>query len=357
MKIINVVGARPNFMKIAPIMRALGTRKNIRQILVHTGQHYDVNMSKVFFKDLDIPKPDIHLGVKAAGRDEQIDRIKKKFEAVLKKETPEVVVVVGDVNSTLACALAAREKGVRIAHVEAGLRSFDMSMPEEINRIETDKVADILMTSCADADNNLLKEGIPSEKIFLVGNVMIDSLVFGMGRLNERPSRMEGRGKYAVVTIHRQSNVDDKKKLTAISDILRKVSRDIRLVFPVHPRTKKQIEMFGLGRYYERNIEMLPPLGYLDFIGLYKGAEFVITDSGGIQEETTFLNVPCLTMRENTERPITVSHGTNKLVGFDEKLILSSVGDILGGKRKRKKPIKLWDGKASERIAKIISQK
>jgi UDP-N-acetylglucosamine 2-epimerase (non-hydrolysing) len=361
MKIINVVGARPNFIKIAPIMRALAPYKSIKQILVHTDQHYDWNMSSTFFKDLSIPRPDIYLKVGSCERKAQIRRIKERFENTIKREKPDLVIVVGDVNSTLACALAAHKCGVKIAHVEAGLRSFDMSMPEEINRIRTDKISDLLFTSCMDAGKNLAREGIAKKKVFFVGNVMIDSLMLSMKKL-PRHGLVSGADKlpsetYAVVTIHRPSNVDHKKTLTNISKTLNKLSGKIRLVFPAHPRTKKQISRFGLEKYYTNNIRLIPPVGYLDFLSLYSGAEFVLTDSGGIQEETTALNIPCLTMRKNTERPITITCGTNVLVGTDSDKITAEVYKILRGEGKKAKKIKFWDGRTSERIAKIIFEK
>jgi len=353
MKIINVVGARPNFMKIAPIMRAMRSHRKIKPLLVHTGQHYDANMSNTFFNDLELPKPDIHLEVGSGTHAAQSARVMERFEKVLFKEKPDLVLVVGDVNSTLACALAASKLRIKVAHVEAGLRSFDRRMPEEINRVLTDHVSDFLFTTCEDANRNLKREGIAPDKVFLAGDVMVDTLLYYMKR-----DSLSGADKaqYAVVTLHRPSNVDDKNTFERISRALNKIAKSIPIIFPVHPRTRGQIKRFGFKKYYNGNIKLLDPLGYLDFIKLYRKAKMVLTDSGGIQEETTVLDIPCLTIRENTERPITIKQGTNILVGTNENRIVKEAKKILRGERKRRKTLKYWDGKAAERIVKVLAR-
>jgi UDP-N-acetylglucosamine 2-epimerase (non-hydrolysing) len=357
-KIINVVGARPNFMKIAPIMRAMKPYRKIKPLLVHTGQHYDANMSDAFFKDLELPKPDIHLEVGSGTHAVQTARVMERFEKVLFKEKPDLVLVVGDVNSTLACSLAASKLHIKVAHVEAGLRSFDRRMPEEINRVLTDHMSDFLFTTCEDADRNLSKEGIERDKVFLVGDVMIDTLLYYMSFPYREASHsiVEEMPEYAVMTLHRPSNVDDKDTFKRISRALNRIAKSIPIIFPVHPRTRRQIKRFGFEKYYNGNIKLLDPLGYLDFIKLYPKAKMVLTDSGGIQEETTVLDIPCLTIRENTERPITIKEGTNILVGTDENRIVKEAKKILRGKRKRRKTIKYWDGKAADRIVKILAR-
>ncbi|MFH1996936.1 MAG: UDP-N-acetylglucosamine 2-epimerase (non-hydrolyzing) [Candidatus Omnitrophota bacterium] len=377
MKIINVVGARPNYMKVAPIIREMKRYRSITPILVHTGQHYDWNMSEAFFRDLAMPDPDIHLEVGSCARVAQIEKIRERFDRVLEKEKPDLILVVGDVNSTLACAQSAHESGIRVAHVEAGLRSFDMTMPEEINRIKTDKISDFLFTTCEGADWNLAQEGIDAKKIFFVGNVMVDSLFNSINKIESNrptgqwfdkltisrtiPSGVEGPANwptdYAVVTLHRPSNVDNKDVFERISQALKKIAEDIPVIFPVHPRTKKQIDAFGFDRYYEDNITLADPMGYLDFLRLYSAARFVMTDSGGIQEETTVLDIPCLTIRENTERPITIERGTNILVGTVRDAIVREARKILRGDRKRKQELKYWDGAAAERIVKVLMGK
>jgi UDP-N-acetylglucosamine 2-epimerase (non-hydrolysing) len=359
MKVINVVGARPNFMKIAPIMRLMNSYREIESILVHTGQHYDGNMSDTFFKDLEIHEPDIYLGVGSGTHAVQTALTMERFEKVLLREKPDLVLVVGDVNSTLACALVASKLHIKVAHVEAGLRSFDRSMPEEINRILTDHISDFLFTTCEYANANLRSEGILEDKIFFVGNIMVDALLDNMSRIKTdartRIAKTE-QGEYAVLTLHRPSNVDYKDTFERISRALNKIAEHIPIIFPVHPRTRKQIKQFGFEKYYNGNIKLLDPLGYLDFLRLYLGARFVLTDSGGIQEETTVLDIPCLTIRENTERPITVEQGTNVLVGTDERKIVKEAEKILRGECKRKKELKYWDGKTAGRIVKILLQ-
>jgi UDP-N-acetylglucosamine 2-epimerase (non-hydrolysing) len=349
-KIAHIVGARPNFMKVAPVMNALAQRKNISQTLIHTGQHYDVNMSDVFFQQLGIPDPDVNLAVGSGTHAAQTAEIMLRLEPVIAKIQPDVVLVYGDVNSTVATALVCAKLGIKIGHVEAGLRSFDRSMPEEINRLVTDQLADLLFTPSDDGDANLHREGIPGEKIFRVGNVMIDSLLRLLPVARETftdgvPAR------YALVTLHRPANVDDSVRLKGILETLLNVNDDLAVVFPAHPRTSKRIAEFGLtaGR-----LLLLEPLPYVEFLGLQSRATVVITDSGGIQEETTYLGIPCLTMRENTERPITVSVGTNILVGSDPKKLRAECTRVLDGKAKRGSVPSLWDGRAGERIADIL---
>lgn len=354
MKVFHVVGARPNFMKVAPVMNALKTRHPIVQTLVHTGQHYDANMSDVFLEQLGIPAPDVNLAVGSGTHARQTAEIMTRFEPVLLDRKPDLVLVYGDVNSTVAAALVSAKLGVRVGHVEAGLRSFDRTMPEEINRLLTDQLADLLFTPSEDADVNLHKEGIPAEKIFRVGNVMIDSLVMllpAAQRQSQNGLRLPQSQPYALVTLHRPANVDDAPILKRILQSLLEVSQDLAVVFPAHPRTRKRIADFGLlaGR-----LQILDPLPYLEFLALQSRATVVITDSGGIQEETTYLNVPCLTLRENTERPVTVSLGTNVLVGRDPGKLRSEVSRVLAGQARKGTIPPLWDGHAGERIAAVI---
>ncbi len=361
MKIINVVGARPNFMKIAPIMREMDRGAGLSPMLLHTGQHYDEAMSKVFFEDLGLPQPDIYLGVGSGSHAEQTARVMIEFEQVVNREQPDLIVVVGDVNSTIACTLVAAKLGVSVAHVEAGLRSFDRRMPEEINRIVTDALADLLFTSEKGAEDNLTREGIAREKIHFVGNVMIDSLLHSLKRA-EQSSILElyqiTPGQYAVLTLHRPSNVDEQDALISILDALDKIQKWIPIVFPMHPRTKARIESFELSSRVAKmeHLFVTPPLGYLDFIRLFSKSRFVLTDSGGLQEETTALGIPCITLRENTERPITVTEGTNMLVGSDREALLSETRAILEGEGKSGRIPELWDGKAAERIVSVIRE-
>ncbi|MGC2331972.1 MAG: UDP-N-acetylglucosamine 2-epimerase (non-hydrolyzing) [Candidatus Acidiferrales bacterium] len=387
-KVLIVVGARPNFMKAAPIIRAIGehNRRNegaqIRHLLVHTGQHYDALMSDQFFIDLDLPKPDVHLGVGSGSQAAQTAEILEKFEQVLARECPDVVIVVGDVNSTLACALATAKLTVApknsrplLAHVEAGLRSFDRRMPEEINRIVTDHLADLLFVTEKSGVANLRREGISSEKIFFVGNTMIDSLLAFKDRADKSRilDRLDlcapanGNGKratvkpYALLTLHRPSNVDD---LAAFQNVLEGISElreQLEIILPVHPRTRKRIGEFGLERYFEPDtalgcgrVRLIEPLGYLDFLCLMKNAHLVLTDSGGVQEETTCLGVPCVTLRENTERPVTVRHGTNIIGGTSAERIRNAVAGQISRKVRRRTPEK-WDGKAAGRIVSILA--
>ncbi|HEY0172971.1 MAG TPA: UDP-N-acetylglucosamine 2-epimerase (non-hydrolyzing) [Pyrinomonadaceae bacterium] len=358
LKVINVVGARPNFMKVAPLVEAAGRRAGeFAAVVVHTGQHYDARMSDDFFRDLGLPRPDVHLGVGSGSHARQTAAVMERFEPVVLEQRPDWVVVVGDVNSTLACALVCSKLGVPVAHVEAGLRSRDRSMPEEINRILTDQLSELLLTPSEDADRNLIGEGIAPGRIRLVGNVMIDSLLKHLA-LSEASDARErfgvARSDYAVVTLHRPSNVDDPAALRRILRALARVSRMLHVVFPAHPRTRKNILEFGLDREEGLwgDFQLVEPLGYLDFLRLYSGARLVLTDSGGLQEETTALGIPCLTLRENTERPVTVELGTNRVVGTDEERIVSEAEAALrvprGAGRPRVPP--LWDGRAAERV-------
>lgn len=352
MKILCVVGARPNFMKVAPIIDEL-KRRGIDYVLVHTGQHYDEKMSKLFFVDLGMPKPDVDLEVGSGSHARQTGEVLMRIEPVLEREKPDVVIVVGDVNSTLAATLAAAKLCIPVAHVEAGLRSFDRTMPEEINRLMTDSVADYLFTTEELASEHLRNEGIAEEKIFFVGNTMIDSLMKHvqradaspiLGQIGVQPKR------YGVVTLHRPSNVDEPDNLRGILEALSTIARDLPLVFPIHPRTRKRITEFGLDNLVAQGFILSEPLGYLDFLKLNKDARIVLTDSGGIQEETTVLGVPCITLRHNTERPITVTAGTNQLVGSDKQQILEAAARVLGGQVEKKQIPPLWDGKAAGRI-------
>jgi len=355
-KVINVVGARPNLMKVAPIVAAMKRReREFAPLVVHTGQHYDATMSDAFFTDLDLPHPDVYLGVGSASHAAQTAAVMERFEAVVLQEKPDWVLVVGDVNSTLACALVCIKLGVKVAHVEAGLRSGDRSMPEEINRLLTDQIADLLFTPSADANDNLLAEGISEERIRLVGNVMIDSLYKNLERAKQSQVKDlldVGDKPYAVLTLHRPSNVDDPTTFGRILDALETISSRLPIIFPVHPRTRKTIAALGLAERVEKihNLLLIEPLGYLDFLSLYSSARLVLTDSGGIQEETSVLGIPCVTLRENTERPITVTMGTNKVVGTDPVKIVAAAFAALDLTAKPTVNIPLWDGHAAERI-------
>ena len=352
MNIFHIVGARPNFMKVAPVLRALKHHDKVVQTLIHTGQHYDVKMSDVFFEQLDIPAPDINLAVGSGTHAKQTAEIMVRFEPVVLEHKPDLVLVYGDVNSTVAATLVCAKLGFRVGHVEAGLRSFDRTMPEEINRLVTDQLADMLFTPSEDGDENLRKEGIASEKIFRVGNVMIDSLVqlLPAARKINHDSLPD---RYALVTLHRPANVDDSATLKGILESLLEVNRDLKVVFPAHPRTRQRIAEFELS---SGQLLVLDPLPYIDFLALQTRATVVITDSGGIQEETTYLGIPCLTVRENTERPITISMGTNVLVGRDRAKLSEELSKVLEGKAKKGTVPPLWDGKAGERIADVITQ-
>jgi UDP-N-acetylglucosamine 2-epimerase (non-hydrolysing) len=361
--VVCVVGARPNFMKMAPILRAMAAHSPpLPVLLVHTGQHYDQGMSDQIFTDLSLPLPDVNLEVGSGSHAVQTAEVMRRFEPVVDGCNPSCVVVVGDVNSTLACSLVAVKKGIPVVHIEAGLRSFDRSMPEEINRILTDQIADRLYTTERTAEGNLLREGIPCGRIFFAGNVMIDSVYFGRECARTASDTLLGNAKdpevlnhvmgYGVVTLHRPSNVDDPIILAHMLAVLAEVAGSLPLVFALHPRTRSNIERHALMHLVDpARVVLLPPQGYLDMLGLISGATLVLTDSGGLQEETTAVGVPCLTLRDNTERPITVEQGTNTLVGRDRNAILGAVQDILSGQGKRGCIPEYWDGKAAQRIA------
>jgi UDP-N-acetylglucosamine 2-epimerase (non-hydrolysing) len=356
-KILNVVGARPNFMKMAPIIAAINRRSNeISQTLVHTGQHYDEAMSAVFFGDLRMQEPDISLETRSGTPTGQMARIMPLFEEVLIAQQPDWVVVVGDVNSTIACALVASKLSVKVAHVEAGLRSFDRTMPEEINRLLTDQLADLLLTPSADADANLLREGIPIERIARVGNVMIDTLFQQIERARNSTilDELELRPReFAALTLHRPANVDDPKSLGRILYSVGEIASELPVIFPAHPRTRARMREFGLDA--PAGVHVIDPLGYLDFLQLWSNARMALTDSGGLQEETTALGIPCLTLRENTERPITIEQGSNRLVGSDPARIIEAAREILyGGVSFAGRAPELWDGHAADRIVEAL---
>jgi len=375
-KVVNIVGARPNFMKMAPIVEEM-KRANFIQILVHTGQHYDYKMSELFFDELKLPKPHIDLAVGSGSHAAQTGEIMKRVEPILIKENPDTVLVVGDVNSTLACALTACKLGIPVAHVEAGLRSFDRSMPEEINRVLTDAIADYLFTTEESAVINLKREGISDEKIFFVGNTMIDTLLKYKNKAEVTPVLLNGidikKQSYGVLTLHRPSNVENKKNLKNILYALKEISKKIPIIFPVHPRTLRQIEKIGLTGFFSditsgvntgrkkaptalsNGVYTIEPLGYLQFLSLMIGARIVFTDSGGMQEETTILGVPCITLRDNTERPITVSIGTNIVTGTDRDKIVQEAEKRLDGFKNSGQIPHLWDGKAAKRIVKVLT--
>ena len=367
LKIILVAGARPNFMKVSPLIHAinkhnkrLGSKENkINCILVHTGQHYDIKMSEIFFSDLVLPRPDINLEVGSASHAIQTAKIMTRFEKVCIKENPDWILVVGDVNSTIACTLVAAKLGIKVGHVEAGLRSFDRSMPEEINRIVTDALSDLLFTPSEDADKNLMKEGISKEKIKRVGNIMIDTLIANLDKARQlRPHDtfgLNGNG-FVYVTLHRPSNVDNRLNLSCIMECLIKLSHDLPVIFSLHPRTKKQLISFGLLERINNipSLFLTEPLSYHNSIGLIDKARFVLTDSGGIQEETTFLKIPCLTLRPNTERPITISQGTNKLTS--PELLEQDIEYLLNGNCRKGEIPELWDGKTGKRIIRILTE-
>ncbi len=355
-----IVGARPNFVKIGPIVRAAAGARRLRARLIHTGQHYDAQMSRHFFEDLSLPEPDRHLDVRSGTHAVQTARIMESYEPVVAEERPDLVLVVGDVNSTLACALVAAKAGVPIAHVEAGLRSFDRTMPEEINRIVTDALADLLFTTCRDADENLRREGVAGEKIHFVGNVMIDTLLASLPLAAERRTAAAlglAPGRYAAVTIHRPTNVDEPAGLARVVAILRDLAGELPVVFPIHPRTARRAQELGLEAALREcpGLHLVEPMRYLEFLDLLRTARLVLTDSGGVQEETTILGVPCLTLRPNTERPVTITAGTNELVPLDARGAIAAARRRLADPappQRRQPP--LWDGHAAERIVTVL---
>jgi UDP-N-acetylglucosamine 2-epimerase (non-hydrolysing) len=363
MLLVHVVGARPNFMKAAPVMSALEKCANFTQLLVHTGQHYDDNMSNIFFRDLCLQPPDLNLGVGSGSHSAQTAEIMLRIEPILAEHRPAMLLVYGDVNSTVAAALVAVKMGITVAHVEAGLRSFDRSMPEEINRVITDQISDILLTPSEDGDENLRREGVSADRIFRVGNVMIDTLL----RLEHKAeTRWTGLGHalglhalrkdaYALVTLHRPSNVDEPDQLRRLMETLKEISLRLPVIFPVHPRTRERLRAVSVP-VSGQQFSLIDPLGYLDFLALEKFAAIVITDSGGVQEETTALGIPCLTMRENTERPVTVTIGTNRLIGKGNESLKGHVEDILARRPTGRRP-PLWDGHAGERIATVLASR
>ncbi len=360
MKVINICGARPNFMKVAPLMRAYQGYSSIHPMIVHTGQHYDAKMSHLFFEELEIPRPDLNLGVGSGTHAQQTAEIMRRFEPVVLEHKPDMVLVVGDVNSTIACALVAAKIGVAVAHVEAGLRSFDRTMPEEINRILTDAISDLLFVSERSGLENLGREGVDSRKVHFVGDVMIDTLLSNRHKADRTTIltdlNLTPKG-YVVVTLHRPSNVDDPNVFGRILDAFEQVQSDLPIVFPMHPRTRSNIGKMGLGVRVDgmKRLKIIEPLGYLEFLKLIAEAAVVMTDSGGIQEETTILKVPCLTVRENTERPVTIEQGTNQLVGTDPDRIVAAYRDVRSRRLADKPPPEMWDGKAAERIAEILA--
>ena len=359
-----IVGARPNFMKMAPLYRELSLYSNrYEPQIIHTGQHYDEKMSKLFFNDLAMPEPSAYLNVGSGTQGKQTARIIERYEdLILAGDKPDLIIVAGDVNSTIACALVAKKLYIPVAHLEAGLRSYDDRMPEEINRVLTDRISDILLTPSLDANNNLEKEGIEPEKIYFVGNIMIDSLVAHTEKAENsnifHQLNMLPNEKYALVTLHRPSNVDEYEGLKMLLTSLEKIGRKIKIIFPMHPRTRKNIYDLGLSSCLNTNSDVIftDPLGYLDFLKLEINAKFILTDSGGIQEESTYFGVPCLTLRENTERPITITEGTNQLVDLNVESIVNSSLEIIEGKVKKGTIPKYWDGKTAERIVRVLDE-
>ncbi|SMO87527.1 non-hydrolyzing UDP-N-acetylglucosamine 2-epimerase [Fodinibius sediminis] len=365
MKIINVASARPNFMKVAPLLEEYNNHPEIEAQLLHTGQHYDYEMSKIFFDELGIPAPDHHLGVGSGSHAEQTAKVMTAFEQVLEAEQPDWVVVVGDVNPTMACTIVANKLGIKVAHVEAGLRSYDRGMPEEINRVLTDSIADLLLTPSIDGNMNLMKEGVAEEKVRFVGNIMIDTL-FSMRERSHESTILADLGideqDYILVTLHRPSNVDQQETLQHFVEILEQTAARVPMIWPVHPRSKNRAEQFGLWKRLEQieQLHLLEPVGYLDNVKLMNNARLVLTDSGGMQEETTALGVSCLTARPNTERPITITEGTNTLVGTDPEMILDHINKHLqngvAGHEDLPKPL-YWDGNTARRIVQAIKEK
>lgn len=356
-RILHVVGARPNFMKAAPVHAALAQHTGCSQVLVHTGQHYDAFMSEIFFEELGLPEPDLNLGVGSGSHAEQTAEIMVGFERVAREQAPDLVVVYGDVNSTLAAALVCAKLGIPVAHVEAGLRSFDRTMPEEINRVLTDQIGHLLFTPSTDGNENLAKEGVPEDRVHLVGNPMMDTVLRlfpqALERWDQGLSESWGAQDYALVTLHRVSNVDDPERLQALMQALEELSRDLPMVFPIHPRTRARLQALSLDPQ-SPTLHLIDPLGYLDFLALQRHARMVITDSGGIQAETTFLGVPCITARPNTEWPVTTDMGTNTLVGEDTGALKQAARDVLQGRAKQGSVPPLWEGHAGERIADVL---
>ena len=359
-----IVGARPNFMKMAPLYRELSLNQDrYKPLIIHTGQHYDEKMSQLFFNDLAMPKPSAYLNVGSGTQGKQTARIIERYEdLILAGDKPDLVIVAGDVNSTIACALVAKKLQIPVAHLEAGLRSYDERMPEEINRVLTDKISDILLTPSLDANENLVKEGISPEKIHFVGNIMIDSLIGHQNKAElsdifDKLAMNQGES-YALVTLHRPSNVDEIDGLKMLLTSLAEIGKKIKIVFPMHPRTQKNIQGFGLSTFVNSNKNLIgtEPLGYLDFLKLEMNAKFILTDSGGVQEESTYFGVPCLTLRENTERPITITEGTNQLVDLNVESIVNNSIEIIEGKIKRGTVPKYWDGKTAKRVVNVLDK-
>ncbi len=366
MKIISVVGARPNFMKVAPIHRAIEKAKQnwadtnkLQHLICHTGQHYDEKMSKIFFDDLELPQPDFYLGVGSGTHAEQTGKIMMEFEKILFKEKPDYVLVVGDVNSTIACTLTAAKLHIKTIHVEAGLRSNDRKMPEEINRVLTDSISDLLFVTEKSGLENLKQEGAADSKVYFVGNVMIDSVAYYLNKTDTSEILSDlnvEAGKFILVTLHRPSNVDEPEQLKQIMEMLARLSKRRKVVFPVHPRTLKNLDKFGLSSSVPDSIILTEPIGYIDFLTLTKNAELILTDSGGIQEESTYLGVQCITLRDTTERPVTVEVGTNQLLGNNLELAEKTANEVLDGKKKQGKIPELWDGHTAERIVNVLLQ-
>ncbi len=360
-KVISVVGARPNFMKVAPIHKAFHKyRDKINHLICHTGQHYDAKMSKIFFEDLELPEPNFYLGIGSGTHAEQTGKVMIEFEKILLKEKPDLVLVVGDVNSTIACSLTAAKLHIKSVHVEAGLRSFDREMPEEVNRVLTDSISELLFVTEKSGVTNLKNEGVPDEKIFFVGNVMIDNLIHYLEQTNLLPTLNEfdvESGNFVLVTMHRPSNVDSDSQLEKIVRMLNSIAGKRKIIFPIHPRTRKNLELKKLINSLNNKVVLTEPIGYMDFLCLLRNAELIITDSGGIQEESTYLGVQCITTRKTTERPVTVEIGTNHLVGDDFEKAEQLAIEILRGNKKSGQIPELWDGKASDRIVDIIVDK
>lgn len=361
-KIHLIVGARPNFMKIAPLFKELDLNKErYEPWIIHTGQHYDEKMSKFFFEDLGMPRPQEYLDCRSGTHGQQTARIIERYEnLIINGERPDLVIVAGDVNSTIACALVAKKLHIPVAHLEAGLRSYDERMPEEINRVLTDRISDLLFTPSPDADENLINEGIPKDKIFFVGNIMIDSLVEHIDKAKASNIKNKigigNKAPYILVTLHRPSNVDSEEGLDMLLSVFEHIGLSMHLIFPMHPRTRKNLDQFGLNNKVNQipGLIILDPVGYLDFLKLQMESSLVLTDSGGIQEETTFLGIPCLTLRENTERPITIEVGTNQLVNLDIRSIVTAIENVLSGNIKKGTIPKYWDGRTAWRVVDVL---